>query len=499
MSANDYDVIVIGAGMGGLTAAAVLQRNGYKVLVCEQNSEIGGCCTSYEVKGFIVDQGVTALDQVVAIDEFFQQCRLNRGDYLDLVACDPVVGLFFPDGSKETFPRSIDGMVEAIGSWSLEDAKAYRRFVKEIVRPSEQAMKDFMFFPLSSPRDVIDLMRRWSGGLKTAGGMLKSYRTVFEEYFKHPRTLAPFLSRSIRFGMSPRSCPGILALAASATHQRSYYPRGGMSKIPEAFAQVLTEAGGEIRTETKVENIIVSGKQAIGVTLADGSQIKSRYVVSNINARTAYEELIGLGNLSGFSSKAIQGYKYSVSMPLVNLILNKKPELPAHFNLPLCDPDEIERQFYFKYQAGRFPETLLGLISCPTMTDPDLAPKNKQILNVLTMADFYLRDKHWDNCKEEYMDHVVDLLEKGPLPGISKMISHRYITTPLDFSRRLLTPEGAIYGLQNNLWSIGCFRPSNRSRSINNFFLTGASTHPGSGLQMVIASGLVTAKLMMRD
>ena len=90
-------------------------------------------------------------------------------------------------------------------------------------------------------------------------------------------------------------------------------------------------------------------------------------------------------------------------------------------------------------------------------------------------------------------------LEKGPLPGLSKHITNRHISTPLDYSRRLLSPEGAAYGLENNLWSLGCFRPSNKSRSIKNLFLTGASTHPGGGLPMVIASGCLTSKLILQN
>jgi phytoene desaturase len=152
-----------------------------------------------------------------------------------------------------------------------------------------------------------------------------------------------------------------------------------------------------------------------------------------------------------------------------------------------------------EYLKGRLAEETICMVCWPTHVDPSLAPEGHHTLNLLTMGPYELDHGTWDERREEFMEKAITYVENTLWPDIRNHLSYKNVSTPVDFERRLLSPRGSIYALQNDLASTLLFRPSNRSKSIEGLYLVGASTHPGGGVPMVVAGGGITADLIMED
>jgi phytoene dehydrogenase-like protein len=150
------------------------------------------------------------------------------------------------------------------------------------------------------------------------------------------------------------------------------------------------------------------------------------------------------------------------------------------------------------YKRGRMPEEPFGVICWPTRADPSLAPKGQHIVNIIPESMYHLNGTDWDKEKQPFIERTIQALSKRIVPGLADHVVAVECSTPLDFERRLLMPEGAIYDLQQDMASETVFRPSARSRSIKGLYLAGNSTHPGGGVPLVVASGLICANLIER-
>lgn len=237
-------------------------------------------------------------------------------------------------------------------------------------------------------------------------------------------------------------------------------------------------------------------KRVHGVQLADGTEITSRLVVSDINARTLYMDMIGPEHLSSSAVRAIKSYDYSISVPMIYLGLDARPPLEAHHSIVAISPEELDSFWWDHVQTGLLPEKTFGLICWPTYSDPTMAPAGHHVLNLIPDGFYSLKDKNWDTDKEWYIDRTLDQLEKFALPGIRDHIRVLECSSPLDYERRLKLPQGAIYAFQQDLTAQAVFRPSSRSKAVDGLYLTGSSTHPGGGVPTTVASGLIAANLI---
>ncbi len=150
-------------------------------------------------------------------------------------------------------------------------------------------------------------------------------------------------------GLPPALCPGYVAFLAYSEHEGIFYPRGGMSGIPEGIADAYKEFGGEIRFNSRVDKVLTDGKRVCGVELADGTEIRSRIVVSNINAKTLYLDLVGEEKLPAWAKRAIKSYNVSIPAPMIMLGLDAKPDLDAHHTFCYATLDEMNRIWFEDY------------------------------------------------------------------------------------------------------------------------------------------------------
>ncbi len=231
----DYDVIVIGAGNGGISAGALLAKQGRTVLVLEQSGTIGGCCSSFEKDGYTFDTGASIVEVIKPIELAFAKLGTTLEKEVELLECDPVMTIIERDGSRITYPRSIDKTAEVISAISPGDGKRWYDFVRLMSEFTDVALNVFFTEPADSLTDVAKMFAKDPRFFKFIPLFIKSYQDIMEKYFKDERILKTMGYQSLYFGHPPAMIPGMFALIPYTEHMGVYYPKGGMIKIPDAF------------------------------------------------------------------------------------------------------------------------------------------------------------------------------------------------------------------------------------------------------------------------
>lgn len=499
MERPEYDAIVIGAGCGGVSCASILAKRGMKTLVLEQNDIIGGCCSTFEDQGFHFDTGASIVEFVHAIDAIFERLGKKREDYIDLRPCDPIYSFRTPEGEWLDIPTDVQATYQLIKKYSQKDADSWLKYCEFWKEASEKGMMQYLYQDMQSWTSMVKMFMKAPGMIKFLPAFYLTYEIIIKKWFSHQTTLNTLGFQSYWIGLPPRLCPGLYAAIGYTEHEGIYYPMGGMISIPKGILKVGEENGLEIRMNTEATKVLVQNGKVRGVQLKDGTKISSRVVVSNMNAKRMYLELIGEENLPRRVAKGIKSYNLSMPMPMIYLGVKGEVPLRAHHTLQLGEYQTMNDIWDEYYLKGKFPDKPICLMCWPTEVDPSLAPEGHHALNLGSMGPYRLDHGTWEDRREEYIDKVLDFVEKFLWPGIRDQIVYRNISTPVDFERRLLSPEGAVYALQNDIPSTMIFRPSNRSKSIEGLYLAGASTHPGGGVPMVIAGGGITADLIKED
>lgn len=494
----DYDVIVIGGGLGGLSSGALLAKQGRKVLVLEQSGRVGGCCSTFEKDGYHFDVGASIVEIIQPIEQVFRMLGTTFQKEVDLISCDPMMSYIFEDGKRITYPLSAAKTGDIISSISPEDGRRWKEFAAFADELMEVTLDTFFIEPASTMLDMAALVKKNPRFLKFLPVFLSSYEDVLRKYFKNETVLKTMAYQALYFGLPPSLVPGPYAMVPYTEHVGIYYPRGGMVKIPEALRRCGEALGMEVRLNTRVNRVLVWDHHVVGVKLADGTEISCKNVVSDVNARTLYLKMIGEEQLPSAVVRGVKSYSLSLSVPMIYLGLDYAPPLDAHHSVIAVSPEDLDQYWYQNLVPGRLAYKNFGLICWATHTDPSLAPEGKHILNLIPEGGYRLEGTNWDEEKPRYIEKTVENLSRTAIPGLKDHVVTMECSTPLDFERRLLLPEGAIYAIQQDLAAQAVFRPAARSRNIGGLYLAGSSTHPGGGVPTTIASGMIAAKLIDR-
>ncbi|WP_287153005.1 NAD(P)/FAD-dependent oxidoreductase [Candidatus Solincola tengchongensis] len=492
----DYDVIVIGAGLGGLTAGALLAGKGRRTLVLEQSGSIGGCCSTYEREGYRFDVGATILEIMRPFEILFQRLGTSLWEEVKLEPCDPVYGIIFPDGSRLAYPASVEEKAEVISRISPEDGRAWLEYAHYVGDFMRKAVDSFFLGPVNGMPDMARIFLREPRLLKFLPLFARSFEDVMRRFFKDEKVLDSLSYPGKFCGLPPALAPGIFAFLSYAEHEGVYFPRGGMIALPEAVRRCGERFGMQLLLNARVEKVLVRGRRVEGVRLADGMEMTSTVVVSDVNARTLYLEMVGEEHLPWLPRYGIKSYRLSASAPMINVGLDRRPPLDAHHTLITESMEKMNEYWFGDMRKGLLPRETFGLVCFPTFSDPSMAPEGHHVLNIVQSGPYGVREIDWDRDKRAYGERQLERLSKRAIPGLADHVTVMDVLTPRDYERRLLLPEGAILGLDMDLPSSAVFRPAARSKSIRGLYLCGASTHPGGGLPSVTASGIIAADLV---
>ncbi len=490
-------MVVIGAGLGGLAAAARLAAGGHRVTVLEQGLQVGGKLgwVSREGHGFDTGPSLVTLPQVFR--DLFAATGAPLEDVLDLVRLDPAVAYRFADGTRLEMPGRLDAVPAAIES-ALGSGAQWSAFLARAEQMWRVTEQPFLRSPLRGARTLAGLARSTTD--VTTVAPWSSLRRLGAAYLTDPR-LQVLLDRYATYsGSDPRRAPAALATVPWVEQAfGSFYVRGGLHRLALAVADRAVQCGAELRTGTPVSRVLVAGGRAVGVQLADGSRLSADVVVSNADATALYDRLLPRGAPVRRARAALaRATPSSSGFVLLLALTGRTPDLAHHTVLFPADYDaEFDGLFG---TAGAGPAPLADptvYVSAPDdpATRPDDASESWFVL-VNAPRHEPGQGVDWDapGLAESYADTVLAVLARRGLE-VRDRVRFREIRTPADLARATGSVGGSIYGTSSNGARAAFLRPANAA-PLPGLFLVGGSAHPGGGLPLVALSAEIVAGLV---
>jgi len=492
-------VVVVGAGLGGLAAAARLAAAGHAVTVLERSPGIGGKLGRYARDGHVFDTGPSLVTLPQILDDLFTATGARMADELDLVRLDPAVAYRFGDGTRLTVPgrpEDIPGALDtALGSGSGAQWTALMARAAAMWRISEQP---FLRSPLDGARTLARLARRPTDVATVAPW--QTLRQLGSRYLAHPH-LRTLLDRYATYsGSDPRRAPAVLATVAYAEQRfGSWYVRGGLHRLAEVVADRAHAHGAVLRTGCAVRSVLVEGGRAAGVALDGGEVVPADVVVSDIDATALYADLLPVERRTMGVRRDLRRTTPSLSGFVLLLALRGRSPGLAHHTVLF--PEDYDAEFDAVFGALPHPVTDPTVyVSAPD--DPALRPdEDSESWFVLVNAPRHDPGSgiDWDEAglADRYADAVLDVLARRGL-DVRNRLRWREIRTPADLERDTGSPGGSIYGTSSNGARAAFLRPGNVS-PVPGLFLVGGSAHPGGGLPLVTLSAEIVARLVGRS
>ncbi|MEJ2570965.1 MAG: phytoene desaturase family protein [Anaerolineales bacterium] len=482
------NIVVVGAGIGGITTAARLAQAGCRVTVVEKCDRVGGRCGMIERDGHRFDTGPTLYLIPKLYEDAFAALGERIEDHLDLRRIDPSYQIHFGDGSKLTPTSDLVDMrnqLEAIepGSFAgflryLSEAYAHHnQSQKYLVRRNFTSWRSFL-----TPRNLYLLLRLRA---------LRRHQTYIGRYFKDPRLKLAFTFQNLYMGLDPYEAPAIFSLLQYTEFAEGvWYPMGGMNAVVEALHKIAETHGVNFMLNTPVERIEVNCRSATGVTLAGGRQLPADIVIANADLPYVYSHLLPDRKLG----ERLENREHGCSGLLFFWGVDKRyPQLGLH-NLFIAE--DIRSGFEAMFAPGTVPENPHFYVHAPAYTDPSIAPEGQESLSVaLPLA--HLSDDaplDWEIVAEKMRSAVLQRLAGVGIEDLEAHIKFEKLLTPKDWRTQLNLTKGSTHGLSHDLFQMGYMRPHNKHDEYNNLYFVGASTHPGTGMPTV----LVSADLVVR-
>lgn len=486
-------IIIIGAGIGGLSTAIRLQHAGYQVAIYEKNPQVGGKMYQYEQDGFRWDTGPSVITMRHVFEDLFNTTGRKLEDYLDFQPVDPLTRYFYPDGRQLDIMRDLSQTIQQIETIEPRDVAGYLRYLAYAAEIHRITGPVFIY---NQP----PTLKSFTQVNPTEWLKADPLRTMYGAIKQHVKSshLRQLLGRFATYvGGNPYVAPATLNVIAHVELSGGvWYPRGGIYKIATALEKLALELGVEIHTSAPIQQINVTDRKATGVTLADGTQVLADAVIANADVTTAINHLLPANTVSQDRRQQLNDFEPSCSGFILMLgVEGEHPEL-AHHNIFFSR--DYRAEFGDIFQKGIPPQDPTIYAAITSKTDPDHAPAGHEnwfiLVNAPALSDHY----EWSSNTDLYRDHVLNTLARHGV-DIRDKIRTETIWTPRDLQEKSGAWRGALYGPSaNNRFSV-FRRPHNRSRDLKNLYFVGGTTHPGGGVPMVMLSGKVTAEFVMED
>jgi all-trans-retinol 13,14-reductase len=495
---EDYDVIVIGSGLGGLSCAAAFARQGFKPLVIEQHDKPGGFATAFaRPGGFVFDVSlhsttVSPRDGVYNLITGFPE--ITEVEFL------PHPTLFrsiYPDHDIRVAQRDPEAYLNTLAALFPDEREGIAGLFADMAGMAREVQR------LSSAVGPVDMSRFSVDYPHLAAYSGKTWGDMVDANVRNPRLKAIVSDQWGYYGLPPSklSCFYYAIPFMGYLSAGGFYPRGRSQDISSALARYIEGHGGKVLLSTKVERILLDGSRATGVATADGTTFTSRAVVSNADPFATFTDMIADGSAVADYEAACQGYSVSLSSFQVFLGLNRDlvGELGITDSEVFIDTGYDPEASYAHALAGDVEQGGLGV----TLYDSiyrGYSPPGKNTVNLLTLqgygpwerfeADYRAgRKTAYNREKERMADVLIRKAEEALLPGLSNAIEVMEIGTPLTNVRYTGHHRGAIYGWDQTVNNSGSTRVGHAT-PIEGLYMAGAWSRPGHGYGAVIPSGL---------
>lgn len=486
--------VVIGAGIGGLATAARLAKNGYQVTVLEKNGHPGGRCSQINRDGHRFDVGPTLFLMPEVWREIFGYLGENFDSDVQLSRVDPTYKVHFTDGLQIQLTSNIGEMqrqLEAVEptaftgflGYIAEGARHYKLSLQKFV--GRNFYNIFEYFSLTNLPLIFQLK-----------ALQKHYANV-GRFFKDERLKAVFTFQNMYLGLSPYDAPATYSLLQyTELAEGVWYPRGGMYAGILALEAVAKKLGVAFIYNSPVSKIETSKNTITSVQTEDGKVYHADVYVGNADLPYIYQQLLP----DAAAAKKLDEKLYTCSTIMFYWGVKKHyPQINMH-NIFLGT--DYKASFDEIFGQHTLPAEPSFYVHAPTRFDAAAAPKGEETLYVLVpVGHLHPNNKDaWPAMVDRARETVFTRLEKElGISDLRENIKFEIVHTPLTWQKAFNLAKGAAFGLSHNFWQVGYLRPHNRHEKYKNLYFAGASTHPGTGLPIVLLSAKLTTERILKE
>lgn len=479
------EVIVIGAGFAGLSAAACLAQQGHQVSVFEKNSSPGGRARKFEEQGFVFDMGPSWYWMPDVFESFYQRFHHTSSDFYDLRRLDPSYRIFFSEKDIMDVPAEMPELEGLFENREPGSSVRLRKFLAEAKFKYETGIKNLVYKPGLSITELFD--KQLLSGLFRLD-VFQSMSSHVRKYFKDPGLIQLLEFPVLFLGASPSETPALYSLMNYADMALgTWYPMGGMSKISDAMFAISKNHGVKFHFNAEVNKISVSEGKADSVQV-NGRSISCDFVVAGADYHHVDHELLE-NRYRNYSEDYWQKRVMAPSSLIFYLGVNKRISALHHHNL-FFDQD-FQKHTAEIYHHPTWPSNPLFYLCCPSKTDPTVAPSGMENLFILIPAAAGLDDD--EPTRERYFNLVMQRLERLTGESIRPHVIYKRSYAHRDFISDYHAFRGNAYGLANTMRQTANLKPSIINKNVSNLFYTGQLTVPGPGVPPAIISGQVAA------
>ncbi len=491
-SEKNKKIVIVGAGLGGLSAAIHLRLAGYEVEIYEANERVGGRANLIEAGGFRFDTGPSLLNYPWVFEDLFRAANRRMNDYIELLSVEPSVSFQWRDGTQLSLSSNLQVLIAEFERLEPGSTPRLLAFLRDA------ATKYELSFDKLVTRNEENYVR-WLGAL-TLGEMVKTgvWRSLdgeLKRFFKSHYIREALGSYGMYLGGSPFDLPGLFSiLAYGEIAYGLWLPRGGIYALVSAIERLARELEVRIFTNCRVERIVIENRQVTGIQLANGERIAATIIISNVDVPTTNNELLERQSLSEKERRRTVKMKMTPGVLTFYWGISGKIEGLRHHTIFL--PQDYRRSFKQLLTEKRLPDDMPFYVSMPSETDSALAPVGDTAMFVLipTLLLSELNGASWDEIVPDVRNRVLERFRQSGVKLPAQRIIFEEVYTPKDWQQRFGLYDGSAFGATHSLFQVGPWRAPNYAKAIRGLYYVGASTTPGTGMPMVVLGGKMVAE-----
>jgi phytoene desaturase len=496
MKSSGKKIAVIGAGFGGMATAALLAKDGHEVTVFERNDQTGGRARIWQKDGFTFDMGPSWYLMPEVFERFFGLFGERLEDWYTLKRLDTSYRVFFAPGESVDVVSDPKAVAEVFDKLEPGSGAVLSEYLADAKYKYDIAMKEFLYREYRSVFDFVN-RRMIVEGLRLK--VLGNLDAEISRLFKDRRTRQILEYAMVFLGTAPADAPGLYSIMSHVDlTQGVFYPMGGLVAVARAIEGLARSRGVRFELSTEVESIEVQGGKATALRLrrldASGAPTGESFtaevdsVVANADYAHVETELLA-DPWRSYDSKYWESRVVAPSMFVVYLGLSKTLPGLAHHSLYFKERWTEHFDTIFKHPA--WPEDPCFYVSCISKTDPGMAPEGGENVFLLVPVAAGLDDS--DAIREKFADTLIRHVETVTGEHIREHIQVRRIFSHRDFIGDYHAFQGTGLGISHTLGQTAVFRPSMRSKRVDNLTYAGQYTHPGIGVPMVLIAAELAA------
>ena len=491
-------VLVVGAGMGGLSAAIRLQKEGFQVEIYEQQHMLGGKMHQIHKDGFTFDVGPTLVMMPEVYEDVFRDAGKDPKDYLELIKLDPMYDVYFKGEPYRHYSVNSDlkDLMKMVEKKGPENARGFLKYLDAIYERYQVALEHFIRRPFRHKKDMYNpFMLRQAMKLKT----FDSADKMMSSFMPDKDLQQMFSFQTLYIGVSPTSGPSLYNIIPMIELFYGVWSfKGGMHQMARSMAKDFEELGGKIHYGKKVEKIITKKQEALGLWV-DGKGIPGDIILCNADFPYAMKHLIDEPKVRGeYAPEKIEKMDYSCSCLVFYWGVDGTFDLEGHTFIVSEDLHENMDEIF----SGELIKDPSVYLSIPSKIDPSMAPEGKSSFYLLIPVSELGTTKYTYDEKtlEYYREKALEALAHLPgLENLREKILFEEVFTPETFKEAFSAHRGATFGLRPTLLQSNHFRPQSKCLTCEGLYFTGSSTHPGAGVPIAIEGGRICAEEVLLD